>query len=369
MLMGVISMSCSNNKTCNSLKLIIGTYTSGDSKGIYSYHFDQETGQSSRLSMVETDNPSFMTLSSDEDYLYSVSENNTSRDAVSRFSLDKMSGKLALKESEITESKAPCHIIEGDGWIATANYVGGTISSFPLDSNGAIQALQQQIYFKSSDSSAVSHIHCLVKSSDGKYLFATDLGRDFIYRFKISSSQEIRQNNKPILEQLTPSIALNKGSGPRHLIFAPSGKYAYLINEKKGTVVAFSYDEGGHLTPFQEIVADSASGNGSADIQISPDGKFLYASNRLKADGIAIFSIDAKNGGLTKIGYCNTGIHPRNFCITPNGKFLLVACRDSNAVQVYRRDVKTGFLDYTDESFDIKLNKPVFVMTVMQKQI
>ena len=98
---------------------------------------------------------------------------------------------------------------------------------------------------------------------------------------------------------------------------------------------------------------------GSGDIHISPDGKFLYASNRLKADGIAIFSIQPDNGILTKVGYQLTGIHPRNFIITPNGKYMLVACRDSNVIQIYERDADTGLL--TDIHGDIKVDKPVCV--------
>ena len=361
---GLFSMSCSSVPS-DTLTLVVGTYTSGDSRGIYTYELNLQTGLSRSLSMVESDNPSFLALSSSGDYLYSVSENNTSEDGVSRFEFDKVGGTLTLNESETTQSKAPCYITKGDGWLATANYVGGTISTFPLDQNGAIQQLQQQLNFNTDNTTAPSHLHCLMPSPDGRYLFATDLGKDSIYRFKVNSSQDIAQNNEPILEPLMPAIELERGSGPRHLRFGNSGKYAYLINELSGTVVAFNYGGDGSLIQFQEIAADSLSGGGSADIQLSPDGRFLYASNRLKGDGIAIFSIEAESGVLTKVGYCNTGIHPRNFCITPNGKFLLVACRDSNAVQVYKIDVASGTLEYTGVQGDIKLDKPVFVMAVM----
>ena len=121
---------------------------------------------------------------------------------------------------------------------------------------------------------------------------------------------------------------MKAGSGPRHLTFSPNGHYAYLINELSGTVIAFEYKDG-DLKEMQTIAADTVNAQGSADIHISPDGKFLYASNRLKADGIAIFNIHPDNGMLSKAGYQLTGIHPRNFIITPNGKYLLVACRDS----------------------------------------
>ena len=154
---------------------------------------------------------------------------------------------------------------------------------------------------------------------------------------------------------------MKAGSGPRHLTFSPNGHYAYLINELSGTVIAFEYKDG-DLKEIQTIAADTVNAQGSADIHISPDGKFLYASNRLKADGIAIFNIHPDNGMLAKAGYQLTGIHPRNFIITPNGKYLLVACRDSNVIQVYERDADTGLL--TDVHQDIKVDKPVCIKFV-----
>ena len=154
---------------------------------------------------------------------------------------------------------------------------------------------------------------------------------------------------------------MKAGSGPRHLTFSPNGHYAYLINELSGTVIAFEYKDG-DLKEMQTIAADTVNAQGSADIHISPDGKFLYASNRLKADGIAIFNIHPDNGMLSKAGYQLTGIHPRNFIITPNGKYLLVACRDSNVIQVYERDADTGLL--TDVQQDIKVDKPVCIRFV-----
>lgn len=134
-----------------------------------------------------------------------------------------------------------------------------------------------------------------------------------------------------------------------------------MINELSGTVIAFEYKDG-DLKEIQTIAADTVNAQGSADIHISPDGKFLYASNRLKADGIAIFNIHPDNGMLSKAGYQLTGIHPRNFIITPNGKYLLVACRDSNVIQVYERDTDTELL--TDVQQDIKVDKPVCIKFV-----
>ena len=143
---------------------------------------------------------------------------------------------------------------------------------------------------------------------------------------------------------------------PRHTVFHPNGKWAYLISELSGRVALMYYDKG-NLTPVRFVEADTLHVSGSADIHITPDGRFLYASNRLKGDGIAIFSIDLENGQLTKIGYQLTGIHPRNFVITPNGKFLLCACRDSHIVQVYEIDKQSGLLKDTGK--DIRVSKPV----------
>ena len=125
-----------------------------------------------------------------------------------------------------------------------------------------------------------------------------------------------------------------------------------------GAVIAFDYDSSkGNLTQIQSIQSDTLNAKGSADIHVTPDGKFLYASNRLKGDGLAIFSINQHDGKLTKVGYQETGVHPRNFVITPNGKFLLVASRDNNVIQVFLIDRNTGLLKNADR--DIELDKPV----------
>ena len=346
------------NKGSNQFTMIVGTYTAGESQGLYTYQFDENSGKSTLLSKATISNPSFTTLSSDEKHLYSVSEGGENSSSVTSFTFDKEEGLLDSICSQKTESASPCYILDGEGWIATANYNGGTITTFPVEENGVIKPLRQQITFGEA-TDGVSHLHCLLLSPDKKFLFATDLGRDSIYRFAVGTKEEIA-NGKDILTAIKPSIPVTEGSGPRHLTFAPNGEHTYLINEIGGTVVAYNYCDG-NLTEIQSIKSDSVGGNGSADIHISPDGKFLYASNRLKEDGISTFAINQTDGTLTKIAYTNTGIHPRNFCISPNGRYLLVACRDSDAIQVYSRDCCTGILTYMGEDMDIKLDTPVYV--------
>ena len=193
------------------------------------------------------------------------------------------------------------------------------------------------------------HVHCACFTPDGKYVLATDFSADRILSFRIEE-QDVIANGV--------AAYVSADSGPRHLTFSNDGRFAYLMSELSGKVTAFAYHEG-RLETLQEIVSDSVGARGGANIHLSPDGRFLYSSNRLKAEGIAIFSIDGKTGMLTPVGYQPTGAHPRQFNITPNGRYLLCCCRDSNKIQVFQRDSQTGLL--TDTHQDIPLSKPVCV--------
>ncbi len=230
--------------------------------------------------------------------------------------------------------------------MATANYGGGNVSLFKGSE------FRELIEFNDTVStSPKSHLHCIIPTPDHKYFFATDLGKDSIYRFEVSAKG---------ISRLYPAVSLLKGTGPRHMTFNNEGNRAYLIGEKSGMVVGFDYKDG-NLAQFHSAPSDSVGGGGSGDIHLSPDGRHLYASNRLKADGISVFEVDQQSGKFTKTGYTLTGIHPRNFTLSPDGTLLLVACRDNNAVQIYKRDTQSGLLSYLGEEHDIKLEKPMFV--------
>lgn len=339
------------------LTLLVGTYTSGESEGVYCYHFNQETAMAVHLSSVRIDNPSFMTLNDSADRLYVITENNDEWDAVTRFGFNKSSGEFCEREKVLIDSKSPCYIIHGDSWIGVANYGGGTVTTFPLNHSGELLPYQQQIGF---DGDGVSRMHCLIFSPDRKYIFATDLGKDSIYKFKVASKNEI-ESGAVILQQTEVTIKLAKGDGPRHLIFSANGMYAYLINEKGRNIAVFDYKDGDLLLKQSLRMDEITDCGGGGDIHISPDGNYLYASNRLKNDGIAIFKINSCDGLLTRVGYCNTGIHPRNFTITPNGEFMLVACKDSHRIELYSIDKLSGGLKYMGSELDIVVDSPVFV--------
>lgn len=360
-MLGLSVAACAPKKATSNqdeISMLVGTYTNGTSKGIYSFRFNQETGTATPLSAVELSNPSYLTPSEDGKFIYAVSEMNDSTAALNALAFDKETGNLRLLNTERTLGADPCYVATNGKEVLTANYSGGTMSVFPLRKDGSIAPVDTLFEGTATGPDSVRqivpHIHCTVFSPDGKYIFATDFSADRILRFVLHPKDIIPH---PSME--ATDIAAN--SGPRHLTFSPNGKFAYLINELSGKVIAFNYDDG-KLEQIQTITADTVAARGSADIHLSPDGKYLYASNRLKADGIAIFAVDTVSGKLSKAGYQPTGIHPRHFNITPNGKYLLAACRDSNNIQVFERNAETGLL--TDTHQDIIVDKPVCVQFI-----
>ena len=361
-MLGLSLAACAPKKAASSsqdeLAMLVGTYTNGTSKGIYTFRFNQETGVATALSSLELPNPSYLTPSEDGKFVYAVSEMSDSTAALNSLAFDKETGVLRLLNTERTLGADPCYVATNGQEVLTANYSGGTMSVFPLRSNGMLEPVDTLFEGTATgpdtERQATPHVHCTIFSPDGKYIFATDFSADRILRFVLHPKDMVPH---PSLE----ATAIEANSGPRHLTFSPDGKYAYLITELSGKVHAFNYNDG-NLEQIQTITADTIAARGSADIHLSPDGKYLYASNRLKEDGIAIFAVNPDNGTLAKVGYQLTGIHPRHFNITPNGKYLLAACRDSNVIQVYERDQATGLLK--DIHQDISVDKPVCVQFV-----
>ena len=350
-----------------NLMMYIGTYTEGgNSKGIYTYHFNQENGTFELLSSATAANPSFVTLSPDGKRLYAVSEYNDGRQGAYSFDVSEDKVQLshpvflptAPKEALPRAGADPCHIVSDGNYVITANYTGGDISVFSLDAAGRLQTEVQHISFVEALHGSASHIHCIIPTPEKRYVLVTNLGKNCVYRFRYKA-RKASKSVKVLKDMKVAYRIIDTIQGPRHLTFSKDGRFAYLINELGGECVVLSYRKG-KLKEVQRIMADEGGGRGSADIHISPDGRFLYTSHRLKKDGIAIFAIDPEKGTLSKIGYQHTGIHPRNFAITPNGKYLLVACRDDNKIQVFERNEATGEL--TETAQGIEVDKPTCIV-------
>ena len=348
--------SMKQKETMENMYLMVGSYATPEEEGIKVYAWDNEKGEALYVSGLKgISNPSYQVVSADGNRVYSVGEDEGETSTAHSLSFDKMNGKLTLMNTQLTNGGAPCYInlSPEEDWVITANYMGGSISVLPLDASGRLSENVSTFAFTGEGENKIRqgqpHLHCVEFTPDGKFLLANDLGTDKIHVFPLTPQGKLD-------EMGTFDVELEPGSGPRHLCFSKDGRFAYLINEISGKVTTLIYNEG-TLQPIHYIEADTVNAQGSADIHLSPDGKFLYASNRLKADGIAVFSVNQETGMLTKAGYQLTGIHPRNFIITPDGRFLLVACRDSNFVQIFRRDEKTGLL--VDTGKTIETSKPV----------
>lgn len=338
--------------------LIIGTYTNScESKGMYVYDFDSNTADFKLKNTTEkVINPSYLTVSKNNNYVYSVNENGA-ESTVSSFGYNPSSGKLNFINKQSSKGADPCYIINDDKNVIVANYSGGNISVFGKNNDGSISEAKQVIqhYGKGTNEKRQKgpHVHMVHFSPDKKFILSNDLGNDkvYLYQYNPSSANETLK--------IKDSISVKSGSGPRHLTFSKDGRFVYLLQELDGALTVFSYSNG-VLKKIDEttILAKDFKGNfSSADIHISPDGKFLYATNRGEANSISIFKI-LKNGKLVSKGQTSTlGKGPRNFTIDPSGKFLLVAHQYSNDVVIFARNRITGSL--TDTGKRINLCSPV----------
>jgi 6-phosphogluconolactonase len=348
--------------------LFAGTYTDSGSKGIYVYRFNAQAGKATWVSNTDSAaNPSYFIVSKDGNFVYAVNETSgINPGRVSAFSFNKNNGTLKLLNSEPTGGDDPCHLsmtIDGK-WLAVANYSSGSVSAFPLNKNGSLNPYAQLIQNSGSsinkERQEKSHVHAAVFSPGEDYLFTPDLGTDKVMIYKFNSLSE---------EPLTPSspayVKTPPGDGPRHITFHPGKKFAYLINELSGTVTAYRYDKG-KLAEVQELIThpkEYKGTPGSAEIFTSPDGKFLYASNRGDENTITIFSINSSTGKLTLRGYQSTlGKTPRNFVIDPTGNYLFAANQETDNIVIFKRNSQTGLLKETKEQ--IHVSKPVCLQMI-----
>jgi 6-phosphogluconolactonase len=356
-------ISCSAQK----FYLFVGTYTNTDSKGIYIYDFDSQTGHASWVSNTDSvTNPSYLTISKNQKYVYAVNETNgLNPGRITAYSFNKRNGTLHFLNTTASGGNDPCFIstTSDNKWLAVANYTSGTATVFPINKNGTVAPYSQIIHdsvYKNSGEIATAHVHETVFSPDEKFLLTPDLGLDEIITYRFDPA--IKQ---PLILSSASFTKSEKGSGPRHIVFSKNKKFLYLMHEMGGTVTAYSYNNG-KLSRLQDIPAfpDGFVGKkDGAEICISPDGKFLYASTRGDLNSIAIFSIDAASGKLTVKGSQSTfGKGPRNFIIDPTGNFLLAANQDSRNIVIFKRDKQTGLLIKTDQ--EIEVPRPVCLQMI-----
>lgn len=343
-------------KRTGDLLVYVGTYTSGKSEGIYLYRLDMASGELTHVAATKgVRDPSYLALAPNRRYLYSVNEveefAGKKSGAVSAFAFDGRTGELKLLNQQPSMGGAPCYVtVDRSGrWVLVANYSGGNVAVLPVLSDGSLGEASD---VKQDEGSSVNaarqqgpHAHCIVLDPANRFAYTCDLGTDkiMIYRFDGHRGKLVPAGQ--------PWVQVKPGAGPRHLTFDSRGKYAYVINELHASVTAFAHDRSdGTLKELQTLPTlprDPTAADSGADIHVSPDGQFLYCSNR-GHDSIAAYKINPRNGELTFIAHESTGGKiPRNFAIDPTGDFLLVANQRSDNIVTFRRDKKTGQLSAT----------------------
>ena len=341
-------------------------FGTGD-KAIYVSRFDAATGTLSDpevAAMVER--PNFLELHADGGALFVCSRADGPDGGVGlviAYRIDRDTGKLTKINQQSTGGPGPAHVaVSGDGKsVAVANYGGGSTSSFRVGAGGRLVARSSVLYHEGKSVNpqrqSEPHSHSVNFSPDSRFVISADLGLDQLLVYEVDPATSALRPNDP------PFATVEPGSGPRHFAFHPNGRLAYAINEMGNTVSGFTWDASrGALSHFQTISTlpeGYSEASHTAEVQIHPNGRFLYGSNR-GHDSISVFSIDQGTGKLTNVERAPVqGKTPRNFRMDPEGKWLLAANQASDAVVVFKVDPRTGKLTPTGRG--VKMPSPMCV--------
>lgn len=330
----------------------LGSYTSGESEGIYQLQLD-ENGELSNLDLVaEAENPSFLAFANNGNHLVAVNENESGK--ISSFSIQDDS--LQLVDQQSTGGAHPCYVSSLRNQVFVANYSGGNLAVFEISGEGKLYESKQILQHEGSGSTERQtnpHAHSVMATENGKQIIAADLGTNSVWVYNwINDAQKY---------EFKQELALQAGAGPRHLAFHPSKEWLYVVNELDNTVTQINRigDSLEIAESISTLPADFSGESFCADIHISKDGKFLYVSNR-GHNSIAIFSIDSEIGNLELLGTEPVrGDWPRNFSLSPKEDYLLVANQKSNNIVSFRRNAETGLLSFAHE---IEAPTPVCIL-------
>ncbi len=345
-----------NEQNNAEIRVYIGTYTHGDSEGIYVYRLNLSSGElefESKATGVES--PSFLALHPEHSHLYSVNAvrevDGKPSGSVSAFRIDPKTGELTFLNRQLSGGPGPCHVsVDLTGrYVLVANYAGGSVAMLPIQADGSLGEATDFVQHTGSsvnpDRQQEPHAHSINIDPGNRYAYAPDLGTDKIMIYELDLTHgKLKPNSAPWAQ-------VHAGAGPRHFDFHPNGRWGYAINELDSTMTAFDYDSSsGALTEIGSLSTlphDFNDTSHCADVHVSPSGKFVYGSNR-GHDSIVIFAVDERTGRLTLVGHESTqGETPRNFGIDPTGTLLLAANQGTSTVVTFRIDSETGELNPT----------------------
>jgi 6-phosphogluconolactonase len=355
-------MSAEAAPTNTSLRLYVGTYTGAKSKGIYMAQFDPTTGKLGAAELaVRTTGPSFLAVHPGGRFLYAVGETSNlggkKVGAVRAFRIDEETGRLKLLNQQSSGGEGPCHLsVDKEGkCLLVANYGNGSIAALPILADGKLAepsaVIQHQGSSVNPERQAGPHAHFITTDAADRFALVCDLGLDKVLVYRLDPAKGALVPNDP------PFASVQPGLGPRHVVFSPDGRFAYLISEIGATLTAFAYDaKGGALKELQTVSTlpqDFKGAKSAAEVQIHPSGRFVYGSNR-GHDSIAVYSVDQGTGKLSWVDCQSThGKTPRHFVIDPTGQWLLAENQDSDNIVVFRLDPATGRLSPAGQAVQV----------------
>ena len=341
----------------STTKFYVGTYTNGESQGIYQYEINNlGKFKNGDLQAVIT-NPSFLTKTADNKTLIAVSEVNENNTGFV-YSYEINNDSLIYKSKSKSGGAHPCFItVNEKNQVLVANYLGGNVGYLKVDNiNGLTNLLsvQQHEGNGTTDRQKAPHAHSTWFNPYNEHIISVDLGTNELWFSTIDENNQLNFSNQKKLK-------LADGAGPRHLVFHPTKKWIYVLNELNNTITLVTFEDGIYTlrSTISMLPENYTKYSKGADIHISRDGKFVYASNR-GHNSIVIYKVDEKNGALKLVDFTFTkGNNPRNFSLTPDNRFLVVANQDTNTLVSFLRNEKTGKLSYIDE---VQAPNPVCVL-------
>tara|TARA_R110000737_G_scaffold338767_1_gene360110 strand:+ start:681 stop:1790 length:1110 start_codon:yes stop_codon:yes gene_type:complete len=344
--------SCKVEEVKNEEVLFVGTYTDGDSEGIYRFNFNLDTGElKNKVVAAKIKNPSYIAFSTNGSSLYAVSEvDDFKKDDGSITTFTVKDTTLVKVNEQSTYGANPCYVgvSENGKLVAVANYTGGNVAIYNALEDGSLKPSPQVIDHKRIDTSKTAHAHMASILNDE--LIVSDLGLDRIKKYSELNGKFVASNQK--------ELVVAEGAGPRHFVTSANGEYLYVINELNSTITVFKKDGDKYygIETLDTVASDFEGDSYCADLHLSPDGKFLYGTNRGE-NTVVIFKIDDTTGKLKLVGRESIkGDWPRNFTIDPSGKYVLVANQRSNNIVVFKRDIENGTLSFVSQ---VDLPSPV----------
>jgi len=336
--------------------VFISAFAAGEEGAIHAYQLDLESGELRLVrKTADVEHPFFLALSPDKQYLYSIHAKTfggKEHEQVAAYRIVGDTGELKVLNRQSALGTAACYLdVDATGkTVVVANYSTGSVASFPVQKDGSLGKASSFIQHEGSSVNPGRqegpHAHCFVISPDNRFALAADLGLDQVLCYRLDAE------NSKLSPNRQPFVRTPPGGGPRHLAFHPRGKHVYVINELANTITMYDYEgKTGMLTEQQTIttVPDDFDGTShTADLKITPDGRYLYGTNR-GHDSIAAYRLDDR-GRLTLFAIeSSLGKGPQNLAIAPGGKLLLCANMPGKNVAVFRIDTKTGALKSVGE--------------------